>query len=209
MPRRSLIHPATLYKTIVLCLLLVPAAAANDWKFEDTRNDVREFAPGGTLRVHLGVGDLHITHGDANKVRLHYTVKSSRERDLKDANVDFDVHGKDADLEFHAPGSNTQIDVELEVPPQTNLDVHDKVGDITIEGVEGDKEVELNVGDIRVRADQNGYRLVRASTNIGDVNGSAYGEADGWLGKTLRYHGDGKYELRAHVLVGDINLDGK
>jgi hypothetical protein len=152
MPRRSLIHLATLYKTIVLCFLLVPAAAANDWKFEDTRNDVREFVPGGNLHVHLSVGDLHITHGEANKLRLRYTIKSSRERDVKDANVDFDVHGKDADLEFHAPGSNTQFDVELEVPQQTNLDVHGKVGDITIIGVEGDKDVELNVGDIRVRA---------------------------------------------------------
>src|ERR1700738_3387763 len=33
--------------------------------------------------------------------------------------------------------------------------------------------------------------------------------AAGWLGKTLKYHGDGKYELRAQVSVGDINLEGK
>ena len=32
---------------------------------------------------------------------------------------------------------------------------------------------------------------------------------NGWLGKTLRYHGDGQYELRAHVGVGDITLEGK
>ena len=29
------------------------------------------------------------------------------------------------------------------------------------------------------------------------------------LGKTLKYHGDGKYELRAHVGVGDIKLEGQ
>lgn len=45
---------------------------------------------------------------------------------------------------------------------------------------------------------------------IGDVNSDGYdGETKGWLGKTLKYHGDGKYELRAHVGVGDINLEGK
>jgi hypothetical protein len=54
-----------------------------------------------------------------------------------------------------------------------------------------------------------GYRTVKASTGIGDVNGDGYGETSGWLGKTLKYHGEGKYELRAHVGVGDIHLEGK
>jgi hypothetical protein len=51
--------------------------------------------------------------------------------------------------------------------------------------------------------------MVNASTGIGDVNSEGYGETSGWLGKTLKYHGDGKYELRAHVGVGDIHLDGQ
>ena len=46
--------------------------------------------------------------------------------------------------------------------------------------------------------------MVNASTGIGDVNSDGYGETSGWLGKTLKYHGEGKYELRAHVGVGDI-----
>ena len=99
--------------------------------------------------------------------------------------------------------------MELDVPPTTNLDVHEKVGDLTVENVEGDKDLELGVGDIRVEREPAGYRLVRASTGIGDVNSDGYGETSGWLGKTLRYHGEGKYELRAHVGVGDITLDGK
>ncbi len=51
--------------------------------------------------------------------------------------------------------------------------------------------------------------MVRASTGIGDVNSDGYGETKGWLGKTLKYHGDGKYELRATMGVGDITLEGK
>jgi hypothetical protein len=190
---------------------LVPFASAHDdWEYEESHTDVRDFVSGGTLHVRLSVGDLRITRGDSNKIHLRYTVKSRRESRVKNAHVDFDVRGNDANLQFHASsGGNTQFDVELEVPQNTNLDVHEKVGDLTVEEIEGDKDLTLNVGDIRVAKGQSGYRVVHASTSIGDVNGDGYGETKGWLGKTLRYHGDGKYELRAHVSVGDITLEGK
>ena len=162
------------------------------------------------LHVHLGVGDVHIKRGDADKINLRYTVKSRRQRNLQDAHVEFDVHGHDASIEFHAPScGNTQFDVELEVPAQTNLDVDEKVGDLTVDEVEGDKDLELGVDDIRVARERSTYRSVRASSGIGDVNGDGYGETSGWLSKTLKYHGEGKYELRAHVGVGDTTLEGK
>jgi hypothetical protein len=166
------------------------------------------------LHVRLSVGDLNIKRGNSNQIRVHYTVKSWHEANVKDTHVDFEVRGHDATLEFHAPsGGNTQVDVELEVPATINLDVHEKVGDMTVEGIEGDKDLELGVGDIRVVDGHSDYNFVRASTSIGDVNhdvsGNERGEVSGWLGKTLKHHGDGKYELRAHVGVGDITLEGK
>jgi hypothetical protein len=225
MPGRSLVgwNPwykaiwckATWYKTILACLVVVsfsavPVFASHDWDYEETRSDAREFAAGGFVHVRLSVGDMHIKRGDTNKISLRYTVKSRHERNVKEANVDFDVRGNNATIEFHAPsGGNTAFDVELEVPQTTNIDVHAKVGDVTVEEVEGDKDLSLGVGDLRVSNGRAGYRMVNASTGIGDVHSDGYGETSGWLGKTLKYHGDGKYELRAHVGVGDIHLDGK
>lgn len=196
-----------------LCLFafLSPSlCAADDWKYEETRRDSRDFVSGGSVHVRMTVGDLHIKRGDSNQIRLEYTIKSRHESSVKKARVDFDVHGKDADIEFHAPsGGNTNFDVELEVPENSNLDVHEKVGDLTVENIEGDKDLSLGVGDIRIANGHSGYRFVHASAGIGDVNSDGYGQTSGWLGKTLRYQGDGKYELRAHVGVGDINLEGK
>jgi hypothetical protein len=194
--------------------LLVPFCAASDWNhdwnYEETHSDARDFAAGGFVHVRLSVGDVHIKRGDTAKISVRYTIKSRRENNVKEATVDFDVKGSDATIEFHAPtGGNTQFDVDLEVPQNTNLDVHAKVGDVTVEDVEGDKDLNLGVGDIRVNTGHAGYRAVSASTGIGDVNGDGYGETSGWLGKKLKYHGDGKYELRAHVGVGDIRLEGK
>jgi hypothetical protein len=215
MPGRLPVRFTPLHKTILACLLLAPFCAASnagshDWNYEATHSDARDFVAGGMLHVRMSVGDLHIRRGESNKIQLRYTVKSRRERAVKDATVDFEVRGNDARIEFHAPvGGNTNFDVELEVPPNTNLDVHEKVGDVTVENIEGDKDVELGVGDIRLADGHSGYRLVHASAGIGDVNGDGYGETSGWLGKTLKYHGEGKYELRAHVGVGDIKLEGK
>ena len=214
MPGSSLRSLTLLHKTIIVCLLLTPFCSASngnrDWNYEETRSDSREFSAGGFVHLRLGVGDVHVKRGDTAKISLHYTIKSRHESNLKEARVDFDVKGSDATIEFHAPtGGNTQFDVDLEVPENTNLDVHAKVGDVTVEDVEGDKDLNLGVGDIRVNSGHTGYRVVNASTGIGDVNGDGYGETSGWLGKKLKYHGDGKYELRAHVGVGDISLEGK
>ncbi len=215
MPGRSLVRWNPLYKTVLVCLVLVsfsavPLFAGDDWNYEETRSDAREFVAGGFVHVRLSVGDMHIKRGDTAKVSLRYTVKSRHEQNVKEATVDFEVRGNEATIEFHAPSrANTQFDVELEVPQNTNLDVHAKVGDVTVEDVEGDKDLSLGVGDIRVSNGRSGYRLVSASTGIGDVSGDGYGETSGWLGKSLKYHGEGKYELRAHVGVGDIKLEGK
>lgn len=215
MPRRFLAWLNPLHKAILACVFLIPFCAApwcaaNDWEYQETHSDARDFAAGGFVHVRLSVGDMHIRRGDSNMISLRYTIKSRRERTIKEAHVDFDVHGNDATIEFHASSSaNTQFDVELEVPEKTNLYVHDKVGDMTVEDVEGDKDLTLGIGDIRVAKGRAGYRLVNASAGIGDVNGEGYGETSGWLGKTLKYRGDGKYELRAHVGIGDIRLEGK
>jgi hypothetical protein len=209
MPGKSFIRLALLHSTIVSYLLLAPFCAASDhWSYEEAHSEVRDFVAGGMVHVRLSVGDLHIRRGESNQIRLHYTVKSWRESHVKDAHVDIDVHGRDADIEFHAPTSgNTQFDVELEVPQETNLEVHEKVGDLRIEDIEGDKDLQLGVGDIRVAFGRSAYRLVRATTSIGDVNTSTGDVSAGFLGKTLKYDGDGKYELRAHVSIGDISLE--
>ena len=210
MSGRSPLPAAQIHRVVLLCLFLVPLCAADDWKYEETHRDAREFVSGGFVHVRMSVGDMHIKRGDSTKIKLEYTVKSHREKNVKNATLEFEVKGNDATIEFHAPsGGNTQFDVELEVPQNTNLAVHDKVGDLTVDNIEGDKDLSLGVGDIRVASGPSGYRVVNASSGIGDVHGADYGETSGWLGKTLKYHGEGKYELRAHVGVGDINLEGR
>jgi hypothetical protein len=209
--RLNPLHKAV-FTSLVFVLLMASFSVAgdDDWKYSESHSDTREFALGGMLHVRMSVGDLHIRRGDDDKIRLSYSIKSRSEKNLKDARTDFDVHGSDATIEFHSPYSgNTNFDVELEIPRNTNLDIHEKVGDMTVENIEGDKDLDLGVGDIRIEREPSTYRLIRANVGIGDVHSDFSGDTSGWLGKTLHYHGDGKYELRAHVGVGDITLNEK
>jgi hypothetical protein len=207
---------AVLHKSALVFLMLAPLCAASDhwkeWNYEESRDEVRDFVAAGHIHVRLKVGDVHIRPSGSNQIRVHYTVKSRSESHVKDSHLEIEIHGDTADLDFHTTGNNTQVDVELEIPQNSNLDVHEKVGDLTIDGIAGDKDLELAVGDIRIAGDDSSYRSVNASTSIGDVNGNVNGagnQASGFLGKTLKYHGDGKYDLRAHVSVGDITLGEK
>ena len=214
MAARSAFRFTLLGKTLLLGFILAALSVpllGDDWNYEATHRDTRDFVTGGSVHVHMTVGRVRIRRGDSDKINLEYTIKSRRERNVKDARVDFDVHGNDATLGFHSSSNgNTNFEVTIEVPQNTNLDVHEKVGDLIVEhSIEGDKYLDLGVGDIRVANSPTGYRWINASSGIGDVHGASYGQASGWLGKSLRYHGEGKYELRAHVGVGDIHLDEK
>src|SRR5204863_5204040 len=98
MPGKSVVRLKPIYKLILVCLALVPLCAAKDWNYEETRSDAREFAAGGFVHVRLSVGDLHIKRGNTDKISLHYTIKSRREKNIQEATVDFNVRDKDATI---------------------------------------------------------------------------------------------------------------
>ena len=196
-------------------VLLVPLAAANQ-NFVETHSEVHPLVTGGTLHIRLRVGDVHITKGaDQQNLHVRYTIRSNREPNLHETYLQFETQGVDSKLDFHSPyRGNTSIDAEIEVPDPTGLDVQVQVGGVHIDGIAGDKTLVLRIGDIHVGAgDATNYQTVRASTIIGDIewqprglaNSFNYGDR-GWLGHKLKYDSDGKYELRAEVSIGDIDL---
>jgi len=199
----------------VFLLLAVPfAAARND--FRESYSETRPLHQGARLNIRWRVGDVRIVKGsDSNNIHIHYTVRSSSESAMKNAKVEF--RGRDDEMTIEARSSihgNTAIDADIELPDQVNLDVRLKVGNLEVEDLVGDKDLAVSVGGIRVRGDDPAsYRSVHAKTGIGDVEwtppqgtqANAFRES-GWLGHKVSYTSTGKYELRAEVSVGDIQL---
>lgn len=192
--------------------LLLGACA---WAIPRTGADSRAFSPGGYIEVSLPVGDVHVVSTQNSRIELHYRVKpktgwfGSESSALANLRLRFEVHGNQASVEFKDDngGNKSSIEVELDIPSQENLSVRLGVGDIRVRQITGDLRLETGVGDIQAAVTGAGdYRSVEASTGVGDVEGGPFGNASGFVGKSLDFNGQGHYRLTAHTGVGDIKL---
>ena len=89
-----------LYIASSVLLALVPVCAARDWRYEETRSDSREFSWRTPTGAHDG-GRLAYQSRRNHEDPARYTVKSRRERNVKEARVEFEVRRTDAKIEFH------------------------------------------------------------------------------------------------------------
>jgi hypothetical protein len=183
----------------------MPAAAEKTQA--ETRTETRAFAPGGSLHLTMRTGDVRILKGDTNQIRVRYTSESERSDFADRVTLRFDVRGKDATIDFHMP-SHGDVAVEVEVPAQTDLRVNLTVGDVTVRGVEGNKDLEVHVGDIEVEPiTQTGYRRLEASTHVGGITTAEYVRVRGWIGNSVKSDGTGTYRVHVHTRIGDITFD--
>jgi hypothetical protein len=183
-----------------LAISVIPGLAS-------THTEVFESPPGGSLWFRLRGGDLHIKRGtDLQHIVVRYTPDPKKPELEKEVQIGSRVHGSQVQIEVKAPLS-LSVDVEVEVPSPISLEVHLTGGDLTVEGVEGDKNLQLFAGDLKVDVGtlQN-VRDAEVSVRIGDLSAPAIGEVHGWLGHTWKYHGEGQYRLYAHTGFGDVSL---
>jgi hypothetical protein len=102
------------------------------------------------------------------------------------------------------------VDVELELPSPISLEAHMTAGDLTVEGVEGDKNLKLFAGDLKVDVGSlESLREAEVSSGIGDADVPSVGTMHGWLGHTWKYRGSGPYRLYAYTTLGDVSLVAK
>ena len=111
-----------------------------------------------------------------------------------------------ADLRvFGGPKNNLQVTIEI--PSSAMLFVRMSAGDLAVEGVSGDKDIELHAGELNISVgDARDYSRVDASVTSGDLEAPPFHESHGGLFRSFEKHGAGKYTLHAHVGAGDLTL---
>lgn len=99
--------------------------------------------------------------------------------------------------------------IRIEVPRRTGLRVRMGAGQVDVEDVAGDKDVDLYAGQITITGHTWDYRSVRASVDIGEVDAPVYGaDKGGFFRAVSKQFANGEYRLYAHVMTGQIDLRG-
>lgn len=189
-------------------LLLSVSVAFCQASLETTEGQHQTFqtnlASGTNLRLHLHDGDFRVVGTDAEKISIH--VEGKNVEQAKKVKIQVTRSGGAVDLKLsHVP--KNELQVTIEIPRSTNLFARMRGGDLSVEGVEGDKDLELTGGDLTIQVSgPQEYAHVDVSVRFGDVSGTQFGEPKGWLGNSIRKEGTGKYRLHAHVMAGDLVL---
>jgi len=183
-----------------------PALAQNKLEVKDLQNHpfAVDFPSGAKLRMHLRSGDFRIVGREGHTISVRLEGKNSS--NAQDLTVRFERSDHDGDLRISG-GPRNGLQVTVEVPASSMLYVRMPAGDLTVEGVSGDKDVELHAGDLTISVGSAAdYARVDASVLSGDLEAPPFGESHGGLFRSFEKRGNGKYKLHAHVGAGDLTL---
>ena len=163
-----------------------------------------DFPSGSKLRMHLRSGEFRIVGHNDNKIAVHLNGRNAD--NARDLTVRFRRSDNDADLRIFG-GPKNNLEVTIEIPSSAMLFIRMSAGDLSVEGVSGDKDVELYAGDLTISVgDAADYGHVDASVLSGDLEAAPFHESHGGLFRSFEKHGAGKYRLHAHVGAGDLTL---
>lgn len=176
--------------------------AAQDAKIDELGKSPVEakFVSGGRIRMELCSSGIQIVGTDEPALRISYHPERDNVR------VRMQVSGDRADLRLTGcPNNNFQVRVEI--PKSSALYVRMFAGQLNVEDVTGDKDVELSFGQLNLDVGKTGqYARVDASVNSGEINASAFDVQKGGLFRSFNQRGPGKYRLHAHVGAGQVDL---
>jgi hypothetical protein len=108
------------------------------------------------------------------------------------------------------PLKNGNFQIRIEVPRKTSLKIKMAAGEVKVEEIAGDKDIDLYAGQISISSARLwDYRSVDLSVDIGEVRAAAYGaDKGGFFPSFTKRNADGEYGLHAHVITGQIDLLG-
>jgi hypothetical protein len=183
----------------------VPIAMAQAADIEQAGKSPLEakFVSDGQIRMSLCPGAIELTGRNDNLLRVSYTARTGEEDEVR---VRIQVNGDQAAIRVRGcPHNNFKL--RIEVPKTSNLYARMFAGEINIDGIHGDKDVEIHAGHLTMqvgRPEENGH--VDASVYSGELEASAFDVSKGGLFRSFDHHGPGKFRVHAHVGAGQLEL---
>ena len=107
--------------------------------------------------------------------RISVSCELKYEDRARDVKIAFRNNGKLGDLRITG-GPTNNFRVRIRIPRNSHLFVRSPAGDVTVEGVIGNKDVELHAGDLTIGVGRPGdYAHADASVLAGELTASAFG----------------------------------
>jgi hypothetical protein len=157
--------------------------------------------PGSELALTLRAGDMTIVGTTDSVVRV--TCEVPDKRDAGDIKISFAANH----LTLRG-GPRNQVRFRIEIPRTTGLRIRASAGNLELSGVTGNKDVELNAGNLTVEVgDAGSYRDVDASVWAGDLVATAFGGVRNGLFRNFHHRNqNGSYRLHAALMAGNLTL---
>src|SRR5882757_6393314 len=127
------------------------------------------------LSLDLRSGDYHVVGSTVEKVSVRTT--GDRAEKGREVSLTFKHMNNHAELRITGGPINNGPSILIEVPKASNLIVRLPFGDLNIEGVSGDKDVEMHAVDLNIAVGNPAdYGHVDASVGAGDISAGPFGE---------------------------------
>ena len=164
-------------------------------------NLIIDSRPAGLQIVGTDNESIHVTcHGsNSDDTAAHILLQFSPNQD-----------GGKLTIEGNHLRHDNGIQVRIEVPWKTNLSVRMPAGEVKVEEIKGDKDIDIYAGQITISSFHEwNYRSVNASVMIGEVRAPMYNaDKGGFFRSITKKSAEGEYRLHAHIMTGEIDLEG-
>jgi hypothetical protein len=174
----------------------------------------KPFTVSGTLVMNVNVGEVRVVRSDQEKTicltidpKIFYDdaiVKSWVRR--------FDVAGARASIDLklpsHGDSHHSGPEITVSVPAQTDLKLELGVGELTVKGIEGNKELHVGIGQLTIGvADGSRYHEIQTSSKLGEADDSTSRQhSGGFFPRTHHTSAHGLYKIHATVGIGQVNV---
>ena len=196
---KSFIIRAAVIRKAAVILALFQAAICMQGQASGSPAE-KDFVSGGKVEMTLESGGYDIRPSSDNRIHVRWNEASN-----KGVAVKLTANGKFAELRVENTPNN--FHASIEVPAATNLRIRMTAGDLTMGEIKGDKDIEMNAGNLQVSVgNANDWGQVDASVTAGNVDAAPFQAAKGGLFRSLDWKGPGKYRLHVHVMAGNVTL---
>ncbi len=156
------------------------------------------------LHLHVRSGEILIVGTDDNKITVDLAGKNADK--IQDVKGRLSVSNNVAELHLTG-GPKNELQIIIHLPKNSDLTARIFAGDVSVQDVIGNKDLELHAGQLTIAVDKpDDYGHVDMSVNAGEVDAEIFGDSKGGLFRSISREAAGKYRLHAHVGTGQLSI---